>query len=743
MKKSMKLFAVALLVVFGVMFGYSREVKASDVNVGVPVIQLVEVEGPGKSEFVITNYGAEDDFTWDANGYGSGTIHLGQNESTTLDIMTNDYFLLTVYSNTDPSSLDYTNNLTYYYVTINVYYDGELCESYERTLSLAEGSLAYTVDKQVNIDGQLFECADATTKYLNYGEAASSLDFHYTSVAQPDKTVTVNFIDTNGYVVDTDKFTVSVNQEVIYEAPEQIEANGTIYNLVSSRKTVNHKYASSTDSYSFQYEAQKAVSSKSYSIRFDFVDAQTGAEIGTDSQPVNEGETIIYTVPKAWASGAYSLAENEPAEITHTFGESTKVYTIKYNATGTYDIEFSLVDARTGETIDYFTETVGANEVVTYDLEPVISVNGRNFILAAGQGSRLTHAFGDRSRSYIVYYNEDTSEDARPYTFGIQFMDVKTNEVLFSEEVEIAAGETVNTDIPTTYGVNDAEYVVLPGQGIQISHSYNDGRRNYAVYYRDINDESNSASAVEEKVITQVVKGEDEIVTIPNVITVVTNEETEEVTTRNEDGEVITVVEEVPVVVEVSAAEENTNNPQSESTQTTEAAEQVQQSENTGVTTINDEEVPLAKAPQQKKETEKKAVTNTETKKNETEKKAAEKKETEKKVTEPKAAEQNPTQQKAAEQKTTEKKVTEQKAADQKATEKKETEKAASAEKVTEKAAAEETVITEEDVPMAKAPEEAKGTNMALPIAVIAVILVVGAVVFFAVKKRNSSAGNR
>ena len=335
------------------------------------------------------------------------------------------------------------NPLTYYYVNVEIYYDNDCVSDEEYRLSMSEGSFSYTVDQQVNDGGQLLECVSATTQYLYYGPGnASTLVFQYQSVDQPDKKVGVNFIDTNGYVIGTDEFTVSVNENVIYEAPEQISANGTVYDLVSDM-SITHGYASSKTSYSFQYKAQKAVLTKSYSVKFKFIDAETKEVIGTDSQPINSGETLIYTVPETWSVGAYTLSAGQPREITHKFEDSSREYSVLYDATGSYDITISLIDVKSGTVIDTFSETVDANTVAVYDYEPSVSANGVNYILAGGQGSRLTHAYGESSRTYEIYYNpESTAEadaEAQPYTISIEYVDVKTNDVLYTEAIDVAA----------------------------------------------------------------------------------------------------------------------------------------------------------------------------------------------------------------------------------------------------------------------------------------------------------------
>ena len=198
---------------------------------------------------------------------------------------------------------------------------------------MAQGNFGYTVDENISVNGKLYTCSE-TTKYLYYGEGGNTLTFNYTEVQQPDKYVDVYFVDERGYMLDSETFTVAPGTITQYVGPDQIEANGKIYNLKDGQNPViEHDYNSSRTSYSLTFAAEKQLPSKPYSVVINYVDSKTQKVVGTDymSIPVNSSNT--FELPEAIEAGGitYQLSAGSPSTITHDFGDAQREYSVSYD----------------------------------------------------------------------------------------------------------------------------------------------------------------------------------------------------------------------------------------------------------------------------------------------------------------------------------------------------------------------------------------------------------------------------
>ncbi len=556
--------------------------------------------GPGIQSFDIVNIGdATGTFTWDAGEYGTGSVDLAPGETYPLDFQTYNSVMLMV---TDSIGNAYpAYSLNRYMVEVCAVYGSDVVQLATHSLRMSEGTFSYSVDSQVNYNGKVYQCVSPTTQYLNYYDGNTYLEFVYEEVVQEPYTVNISFVDTNGYSVGSDSFSVNPGEIVEYSAPAQISANGTTYDLVSTAM-ISHNYTSTKRSYVFQYEAQAAVSSKPYSVKFTYVDKASGSIIGTHSETITSNQTLVFEVPQTLTVGtsSYRLSSGEAGEITHEFSNSNRNYTVYYDKTAEnqpYNVVINLVDA-SGKVLDSLRESVSYGMTLAYDLESEITVDGISYILAGGQGSRIMHSYGDHTRTYNVYYNAEGSADASAYAINVRYVDVKTNEVLHSENKNVDPGADIEFSVPSEYSSGDNEYVILSGQGESITHPYNSARRTYIVYYRDINDESNSSTSVEEQIVTEIITEEGETIYEPNVITIITNEEEGTVATVDEEGATVTIPDEQTPLAETpeedAQEDEGTVTLEDESTP---LGEQPEETDAESTTTLEDETTPLAQLP--------------------------------------------------------------------------------------------------------------------------------------------------
>ena len=183
-----------------------------------------------------------------------------------------------------------------------------------------------------------------------------------------------------------------------------------------------------------------------------------------------------------------------------------------------------------GAVIQTETEMVPVDGNIIFDLPSTISDGTADYLLSAGQNTRLTHAYSNPTRTYSIYYNKAGSDELSAYQVSVQYVDVKTNDTLNNKTVNVAAGQGISFTVPSQYTAAGTEYVLLSGQENIVNHAYSSPRRNYMVYYRDINDKENEKTVITQETINETVTEEGETVTIPNVVTVIEYVEGETVT---------------------------------------------------------------------------------------------------------------------------------------------------------------------------------------------------------------------
>ena len=187
-----------------------------------------------------------------------------------------------------------------------------------------------------------------------------------------------------------------------------------------------------------------------------------------------------------------------------------------------------------------------------------------------------------------IYYNEENSAQTASYNIGIQYVDVKTNNVLFRDTKQVTAGGSVRITAPASYQSAGNSYVMLGGQSGDVNHSYSNTRRNYIIYYRNVNDTENENTIVTEQVVNEIVNENGETVVLPSPVTTITNPAGTQ-TTVDQNGNLVTIPDEAV--------------PLADGTQTGNAEEQAAQTDengNQGLVNIEDEPVPLAAgAPEQ------------------------------------------------------------------------------------------------------------------------------------------------
>ena len=470
MKKQIMKLAASLFIILGTVVLGGTTAKAAGFT-----ITGETAPGPGEQVFTVSNYGEADHFSWSADGGFSGQFWLESGSSTRFSVPTNDYIVVQVSSEKNGS--DFAVSRNEYPVTVYASYGGSRTQLTTLLFNMNQGSIDYTVDANVTVNGVTYTCTNGTTQYLYYGEG-SSMEFIYEQVQQPDKYIDVYFTDTNGYMLGSDSFAVSYGNSVNYTAPAEYQVNNRTYSAVSGQSmTISHRYDSARTSYSFTYAAQTAAPDKPYSVAIRLVDASSNEVFAAESMTIPAGGSNTFKVPGTYVAGttSYRLAANQPASITHSADYTQRSYDVLYDVVSTkveYQINIRFTDAVSGETLRTETITVPVDSVATYDLPSTVEANGHKYLLASGQASRLTHDYNKTARNYTIYYNEENSAQTASYNIGVQYVDVKTNSVLFRDTKQVTAGGSVKITAPASYQSAGNSYVMLSGQSGDVTHSY-------------------------------------------------------------------------------------------------------------------------------------------------------------------------------------------------------------------------------------------------------------------------------
>ena len=266
----------------------------------------------------------------------------------------------------------------------------------------------------------------------------------------------------------------------------------------------------------------------------------------------------------------YTKAAGEPSVISHNYNDSTRLYTVKYEeskATKPYDISVRYVDALTGLTLKTDSVHVGLNETARFTADSEITVNGVEYVAAAGQSRQIVHAFEDSKRIYEIYYSEKGAE-VQSYPVTIRYFDVTEGRVLYTTTVTASYDSQLTVTAPENYTAGGENYVMLGGQSASIAHEFYSTRHAYVFFYRNVNDTAN------EDTIVEVTPEDNTVVVTPDGETIV----------ATPGGEVTIDDEPVPLA---PGTDDDASSQSSSSSNSSEASE----------VTIDDEEVPLAPGP--------------------------------------------------------------------------------------------------------------------------------------------------
>ncbi|MFV0364416.1 MAG: hypothetical protein ACK5LL_15205 [Suipraeoptans sp.] len=466
----------------------------------------------------------------------------------------------------------------------SVYYsydngNGKIKEKFDGGVVYIGDRLLWEADYEISRDGKIYEIDGADSTYIEFG--TSEVVFNYKPYDPESVEAVITYVDTSGKVIgDGQKETLEYyGGDVTLTLPQtlEIEDNGVkyTYNKVTRTDEIILNYSSSKINYEIEYRLEEEEQTGPFTVYVSYIEEGSNATLSSlkyTIDPLNPSTHIIPTQPASFESlrnGIYSYYEVvDASSLDITVTDFNVIdYNIVYKKVASdepYTWTVTMMDA-TGErpiAIKTARYTVKPDMTpVRHTVESIIQdENGNNYVLTKGYEKEYTHTYGDdekQGRTLIVYYNPVGRDAELEYEVTVQYRNVTTDEVFNEKTVMASAGETLEIDLPAEIETEDTTLVKLSGQGDinnenVVSHSYYSPRRNYILYYRDINDIQNLDSVVYTinpiDVVNETIVGEDnpnaDILTALQVtsgaagetLTVVSNETTGETTTYTEEG---------------------------------------------------------------------------------------------------------------------------------------------------------------------------------------------------------------
>lgn len=405
---------------------------------------------------------------------------------------------LTVFCGDEVKSLSSLN--TY---SVNVVYQDEKGNPLggATEFNTISGGVNHTAPSSLLIAGETYLISGPEYKEFTYKSNTTEIVYTYQHQQKQPITCPVVYVDQYGNQIGGDSFQVQPGSVGSFTAPANYTGNGRSYTLMSGQPAVSHDYNKGVQEYIFRYQLVTEQNTRPYLFRVQY-QATDGTVLKSSSVTAQSGATATFNVDSEYMTAAgtlYSKVSGEPAVINHKYGDSTRLYTIKYEqtrATSPYDISVRYVDALTGLPIRTNTVHVDLNATARFTAEAEVSANGTDYVVATGQNRQVVHAFGDSQRVYDVYYYERGA--AQSYNVTIRYFDVTTGTVLYTTTATANYDSQLTINAPATYAAGGENYVMLDGQSTSIDHQFYSTRHAYVFFYRNVNDTANENTVVDQ-----------------------------------------------------------------------------------------------------------------------------------------------------------------------------------------------------------------------------------------------------
>ena len=244
--------------------------------------------------------------------------------------------------------------------------------------------------------------------------------------------------------------------------------------------------------------------------------------VNKDGKRLGVVDTVIVNKPYTYTAPTYLyVTENnevaeykivDPSKATLRLepgqAQDKTEYQIVYDTVADDDVRTWTVVLQNGtadpkaanRVIKRVTYTGKPGEKVTHTTDQTITVDGKEYMPTAAAQKTYEHTFNKAQADVEqdIYYVPADYVAPEPYDITVKYINIATNEVITSETMTVSP--TMRSDLeitsPESFSQGGVEWVRLNGQEKAIRHSYYSAAREYAVYYRDINDDLHAQTVI-------------------------------------------------------------------------------------------------------------------------------------------------------------------------------------------------------------------------------------------------------
>ena len=541
MNKKIVALTLVLSLIFTMFLGTAQVLAAPIDDLQVTAVTS---DSATQHKFRIDNIsGGTIKFYWSINatsseGWEEVNLAGGDSKTITCNDPAKQGVTLTIDSNGQSKSF---RSLNEYYV--NVYYKdqaGNVLET-SRAVCSKNGGVSFTAAQSVQKDGETYLLNDNSYKEYTYQSEITQIVFQYQHQVKQAYTCPITYFDQDGNQIGSASMTVQPYTTGSFTAPQSYTGvNGRKYNLIAGQNGISHPYDLGMKEYTFRYQFVRDDVTYPYSIRIQYVTADSGVLLTSKSVTVQPDQTVSFDVASSYttASGLrYDRASGQSATISHTYGSNTRAYTVKFNlayATSPYDISVRYVDSLTGKVLQTNSVHVGLNETARFSAAASFKADGETYLIASGQSKEVVHNFGTAQRVYNVYYNSKSAGAVDSYNVSIRYFDLTSQTVIYSTTETATLGNTLSINPPQSYTANGKTYVLLSLENAAITHEFYNTQHAYVFSYYEQGDAN-----FENAVINQTVEGNTVITAPDNTVVTITPEGTLTLTTPDNQTQIL------------------------------------------------------------------------------------------------------------------------------------------------------------------------------------------------------------
>lgn len=478
-------------------------------------VDILTVTGPQNSTVYITMTKDDevlashlgftlDEYTGDMDDNGD-MVGVASMEFNARTFSNDDVYSIEVYADRDQTDLLYAGTISTVFASYGSVEEAlavrTLANGENRPLSIPQTREYNGVTYELVSDELVEHDGHACYEYEPTTRLAASVDAHvaYYDVADP-----------TGDPIKTETITLAQNtsQDVEIESIISEDNGKTLYRTQQIANKVTVSYPGTTE-YAIMCRALSdewnSVGSY-YQAYIQYVDADGNSLGFRDSVIVNKNYT--YTAPTniyvkdGSVVKEYQIQNSEDAVLHLAPGdaEGEMTYNIVYepvadDAERTWTVVLengSVAPNEADRVLDRITYTGATGTKVTHATKKKITVGDQTYVPVSSAKKKYKHTFSAANMGVeqVIYYVPEGYTASEAYDVTVKYINIATNEEIDTATYTATPSmrEDLQIDTPEAFSKGGVEWVRLTGQESAIRHSFYSYAREYAIYYRDVND---------------------------------------------------------------------------------------------------------------------------------------------------------------------------------------------------------------------------------------------------------------